>query len=59
MLRSLNMDFLGEDPTVEEHITVEVTADSALEVVRKIHAILNSGDARELLRPPTKIDMSL
>ena len=49
MVQALNMDFVDEAQGVGAKIAVEVTAESAREVARKIHAALESGDAWHLL----------
>jgi hypothetical protein len=49
MVHALNMDFVNEAQGLGARIAVELTAESAREVVRKIHAALESGDAQHLL----------
>ena len=49
MVHALNMDFVNEAQGLGARIAVELSAESAREVVRKIHAALESGDAQHLL----------
>jgi hypothetical protein len=49
MLTALNMDFVNEAQGPDARVAVELSAESAREVARKIHAALEAGAAQHLL----------
>lgn len=51
---SLNIDFVNEDEGVGARVAVEISADSARELVKKILAALETGEAAHHIIAPAQ-----